>query len=493
MRSEVKQITLDAPISKISIRQKMGRWLAPIVLFLLDYIALVCALNGATLIRENIFVQHYPYLSPYDVPESYLYFLIPMTYLVLLIYEKLYTKRLPFWKNVELLFKVSTYASILTIGLLFFSHSVQEVSRIFMLFTWILTFFFLTISRYLSKSLLLRLGLWQKPVIIIGAGKTAEILAKTFEEEPGMGYKIIGFIEDHAQGRPVLKKYPLIGNFNNIEDTIQLSRVQDVMLATPGLEREALLNLIQRIQPHVNNLTIIPDLFGVPLTNIEVETLFNQKTVLFKIKNNMKRTYNRIFKRLFDYTATIIGATFISPVLIILAILIYLDSPGPVIFAHYRIGLNGKVFPCYKFRSMVNNSQQVLKEYLSHNPEARAEWERDFKLKNDPRVTKIGNFMRKTSLDELPQIFNVIKGQMSLVGPRPIVEGEVPKYGQYIHDYYLVRPGITGYWQISGRNDVDYESRVQMDSWYVRNWSLWQDIVILIKTVRVVLGRKGAY
>ena len=142
---------------------------------------------------------------------------------------------------------------------------------------------------------------------------------------------------------------------------------------------------------------------------------------------------------------------------------------------------------------MVTNSKEYLEEYLANNPKARNEWERDYKLKDDPRVTRIGKFLRKTSLDELPQVLNVIKGEMSLVGPRPIIRDEIVKYGEYINDFYLVPPGITGVWQVSGRSDTTYEERVEMDSWYVRNWSLWLDIIYLYRTIKVVVNKKGAY
>lgn len=137
--------------------------------------------------------------------------------------------------------------------------------------------------------------------------------------------------------------------------------------------------------------------------------------------------------------------------------------------------------------------KEKLAELLENDPVAKAEWERDFKLKNDPRITKSGAFLRKTSLDELPQIFNVLKGEMSLVGPRPVIEEELERYGEYVNDYLMVKPGITGMWQVSGRSDIDYKERVLLDSWYVRNWSVWIDIVMLVKTLKVVLLRKGAY
>jgi len=168
-------------------------------------------------------------------------------------------------------------------------------------------------------------------------------------------------------------------------------------------------------------------------------------------------------------------------------------SGGAPIFGHARIGRYGRTFACFKFRTMVADAEGVLRRLLESDASARAEWERSYKLKDDPRITPIGAFLRRTSLDELPQLWNVLKGDMSLVGPRPIIEAELERYGDQV-DYYLeTRPGITGLWQISGRNDTGYEDRVALDSWYVRNWSLWYDLVILVKTVRVVLGREGAY
>jgi Undecaprenyl-phosphate galactose phosphotransferase WbaP len=189
----------------------------------------------------------------------------------------------------------------------------------------------------------------------------------------------------------------------------------------------------------------------------------------------------------------LVGTICISPILLVIALWIYKDSPGPIIFKHMRVGKGGKLFPCYKFRSMCVDADKKLEALLKNNPDARAEWEKDFKLKDDPRITKSGAFLRKTSLDELPQIFNVLKGEMSLVGPRPIITDEVPRYGKYIEDYYMVRPGITGMWQTSGRSDIDYDERVQMDTWYVRNWNIWFDVVLLWRTFSVVLSKKGAY
>ena len=201
-----------------------------------------------------------------------------------------------------------------------------------------------------------------------------------------------------------------------------------------------------------------------------------------------------VVKTAFDYILTLVGAVFISPLLVYIAYRIKKEDPGPVFFAHTRIGKDGKPFPCYNFRSMVVNSQEMLQKYLAENPAAREEWERDFKLKDDPRVTPIGKFLRSTSLDELPQIFNVLRGEMSLVGPRPVIQEELDKYyGETAKLYCTVKPGITGLWQVSGRSDIGYDERVALDATYIKYRSMWGDIVILWKTIGVVLMKKGAY
>jgi exopolysaccharide production protein ExoY len=181
-----------------------------------------------------------------------------------------------------------------------------------------------------------------------------------------------------------------------------------------------------------------------------------------------------------------------SPLMGIVAFLIWRRDGAPVLFAHYRVGLNGKLFRCMKFRTMLRNSEQVLSELLQADPAARAEWERDQKLSNDPRITPVGHFLRRSSLDELPQLFNVLRGEMSLVGPRPITVAELTRYGRVRWHYLSVRPGITGLWQVSGRNNTTYDERVALDQHYVEKRSMLLDVGILLKTVRVVVGRDGA-
>ena len=194
-----------------------------------------------------------------------------------------------------------------------------------------------------------------------------------------------------------------------------------------------------------------------------------------------------------DFAIAIVGGILLLPLFFYLAVAVKMSSRGPIIYGHKRIGRYGQTFKAWKFRTMFQDSGLVLEHYLEDYPEAREESERDHKLRFDPRITRIGRFLRKTSLDELPQLWNVIQGDMSLVGPRPIVTDEIVKYGHYYGLYTMVKPGITGLWQVSGRNNTTYDERVQLDSYYVRNWSPWLDVVLLLKTIRIVLFAKGAY
>ena len=285
----------------------------------------------------------------------------------------------------------------------------------------------------------------------------------------------------------------IIGRFEDAEDVIRQTGVQHVMVIAPGLSNDAVQDIVYRVQPLVKKVAFIPDMGSLPLATLDTESLIDGHIVSFSFRNNLALWYNRAIKRIFDLVCTSAGLILGWPFLTVIALWIYIDSPGPVIFKHRRVGRNGKEFNCYKFRSMCVDADVKLKELLTRDPQARKEWETEFKLKNDPRITKSGAFLRKTSLDELPQLFNVLKGEMSLVGPRPIIQDEVPKYGPYIKDFYMVRPGITGMWQTSGRSDTTYEERVQMDTWYVRNWNVWFDIVLIWRTIAVVLKHKGAY
>lgn len=461
--------------------------LIPVILFFSDYLAIVLAEYIAVDIRNYFITYSYLKIKPFMM-----YFLIPFFYLCGMFLKQTYINRMQFWKVLEKCFAAIFYGTAAIIVILYFVKEAGNTSRFFVLLTGVFAFCFIIFFRYIIKNVLCRFDIFKIPILIIGGGKTAEVLINGIKDNYGEAYKIIGILEDNGQNKN-LKEYPVLGGFEDVERIIKEKEIRNVVIAAPGLEQNKMISLVNRVQPLVHNLSIVPNLIAIPMSGIEAERFFNEKIMLLRLKNNLASPLNRWLKYSFDFMCTLVGTILISPLLLLIAAGIYFDSPGPVIFKHTRIGKNGKPFGCYKFRTMCMDADKKLAELLDRDAAAKEEWERDFKLKDDPRVTKIGKILRKTSLDELPQIFNVLKGEMSLVGPRPVVEAELEKYGEYLDDYLMVRPGITGMWQVNGRSDTTYEERVHMDSWYVRNWSIWIDIMLLWRTVKSVVKCEGAY
>ena len=471
--------------------QKINKYtniILPFVLICVDYIAIVCA-------EELAFNFRNFYTGNHSLHISWLNFWVvfPLLYLIFLNIEQLYNRRAQFWQIIQKLFITSCYAVTSIIILLYIARIAGSTSRMFIAVFWILSFILLVIFRYIVKKILEKYQLLQIPVLIIGAGKTAELLVQGIKNDAGMGYKIIGLLEDNNVEQGILENYPVLGKFSDAEQVIVKYNINHVFIAAPGLEQGKLTKLIYKVQPLVKSMGVIPNLVGVPMGGIEAESLFNEKLMLLRLKNNLARPINRWIKTIFDYVLTVTGTIAISPILIVIALWIYKDSPGPVIFKHRRIGKNGKEFNCYKFRSMCVDAKEKLEHLLKTDPEAKAEYEKYHKLENDPRVTKCGNFLRKTSIDELPQIFNVLKGEMSLIGPRPYMVSEYQEEKDLLKNIIIAKPGITGYWQVSGRNDVTFKERIAMEDWYVTNWNLWIDLIILYKTFKVVFSKKGAY
>lgn len=462
-----------------------------LLMIAVDYISVICGIVSAYNLR--LLLPFSKSALVLNIDYWYAYIIIPIVFIIVLFLNHGYKIDTAYWEKVKIIFRSITIGIVLSIVLMYGGHILNNVSRLFVILSYMFILLYIILFRYILARTLIKLNVLAIPVLLVGAGKTAELIDIHFSNMPLAMYKIVGFVDDNPKSSVLANKYKCLGRFSDAEVVIKKYNIPNVLVCAPGLESRKLVTLINKLQILVEKVTFVPELFGIPAANIQARGLMNEQTLILEVKNNLAQRRNRLFKRIFDIIATVIGGILILPVIAIVAILIYLDSPGPIVFGHKRVGQGGKEFPCYKFRSMVPNAQEALEIYLKENPEAREEWERDFKLKDDPRVTKIGKFLRKTSLDELPQLWNVLIGDMSLVGPRPIVRAEVEKYGEYINDFYLVPPGITGVWQVSGRSDTTYEERVLMDSWYVHNWSVWIDIVYLVKTVLAVLKAKGAY
>lgn len=408
-----------------------------------------------------------------------------------------HVKRKPYSDEIQQVLKIVLAMGLIDAALLFLGK--QDSSREALLATWLLAPFFVLILRGLVKYVLMKLGGWVRPLVIIGWGDNALQTARAFDEESLMGYHLIAFLI--PEGREHFSHHylnrskqavPCISLGPDPEQTLKALGDPHTVVALEQGGIETYQGMIQQVSRRVTNMQVVPAVRGLPLYGMEVNHFFTHEVLLLTMRNNLARPGLQLIKRCFDISAAVTVILLGSPVLLWIAIKVA-ASGRPIFYGHKRVGQNGKHFLCYKFRTMAVNADVLLKELLERDPQARAEWDRDFKLKNDPRITSIGHFLRKTSLDELPQLWNVLKGEMSLVGPRPVVDAELERYGNQV-DYYLeAKPGVTGLWQVSGRNDVSYDTRVYLDAWYVKNWSLFNDIVILLKTVKVIFKKDGAY
>ncbi|MEM4134577.1 MAG: undecaprenyl-phosphate galactose phosphotransferase WbaP [Candidatus Micrarchaeia archaeon] len=432
---------------------------------------------------------------------NYFINLFPQTtliYILINLYEGIYFSRKLFWEEAKDIVKIVTMWIILLFAYLSITKEIENFSRILIILIWVLSLISFPLFHYFTKMIFLKMKIFQVPVIIIGTDELSLNTAKGLIRQKYLGYNIIGFFSSNLDPHNNLLKidnctYPILGSFENLENFLNKNEIWTGIIAIESIESKELTHIINLVQKYVRRVIVIPNLFGVSLTNTEVLYLFEEGLFLLKITNKLKSSTNRFIKRIFDITISMILLPLLLPIILIIGVLIKLDSPGPIFYIHHRIGKNGKKIPVLKFRSMFINSQEILEKLINENPEIRKEWEENFKLKKDPRITKIGKFLRRTSLDELPQIFNVLIGQMSLVGPRPVLQEELDRYyGEYAEYYYMVPPGITGLWQVSGRSNTSYEFRVWIDTWYVLNWSVWMDIVILFKTIKSVIKMDGA-
>lgn len=403
-----------------------------------------------------------------------------------------YFYRKTFWFELKEILRTLVIFAIFEIAIVAFAK--WYFSRYLWVLTWLLVLIMVPCLRMLSKKLLDKAGLWQRDTLIIGSGKNAIDAWQAINSEKNLGLKISGFINTDPKRELLteLEGIPLLHPQSNwLSDNIdkQIQFIVAVESDQAELRNQWLRKLMIKGFRYVS---VIPTLRGMPLDSTDMSFIFSHEVMIFRVHQNLAKWSSRFVKRSFDILASLTIILLLSPVLLYIRSKVTKDG-GPAIYGHERIGKNGIPFKCLKFRSMAVNSKELLAELLANDPEAKAEWDATFKLKNDPRVTKIGDLLRRTSLDELPQLFNVLKGEMSLVGPRPIIHEELERYHEQVDYYLMSKPGMTGLWQVSGRSDVDYETRVYFDAWYVKNWSMWNDIAILFKTISVVAGKDGAY
>ena len=439
----------------------MKDYTARLIIISIDLLVTIFAITLAFMLRntfenELFSVTHVFPLSTYLT--FYPLYFIP---LLIMLYEGVYSYRFDFWHESKLITKSLLLSLVIILAYLALSKSIQNYSRSVIVLSFLLMAILIPLAKNITKKALFRLKVWQKNAVVFGKDN--------FFEEEVFGNYYLGYVKSSS------------------------SEAETVFIHSAQRDVKELQRSIKNEIARSHEVIFVPLVTNYDLTLTEIYELSNTRTNLIVLKNRLKSNYRLLFKKISDTLLFILAFPLLLPLLTFIAYKIRRSDPhGSILFKQERMGKDEKTFVCYKFRTMAEDGDALLRTYLQINPEEVENYAKYHKYENDPRITTIGHFLRRTSLDELPQIFNVLKGQMSFIGPRPYMLNEKEKIGEDLSTVLTVRPGITGLWQISGRNDVDFFERVELDTWYIQNWNLWMDLVILMKTVKTVLLRKGA-
>ena len=387
----------------------------------------------------------------------------------------------------------SVFATLAVLAVVAIGFKVGEaLSRVLLACAFLGLLFLAPVVQHLVRMGMKKAGLWGKPVIILSYKETGARFQELLTQQWGIGYLPVALLDRDLLAAG--KSYHKHSCDETLAEAAYLGRglgVDTIIFNLPYTRREQLAHMVSVASENFRNVLIVPDLNGV--TNSAVTPRDFVGTLALEIKHNLLSPWSQRLKLTLDLLGTVIGGVLISPLVLVIAILIKLDSPGPAFYGHQRVGAAGKHFRCWKFRTMHVNAEHLLEKYLQGSPVLQAEWEQNQKLRDDPRVTRIGRILRQTSLDELPQLWDVLMGQMSLVGPRPPLPAEVDFYEEHHYTRFDVKPGITGPWQVNGRNLItDFEEVIRLETDYIREWTIWKDLGILLKTVPAVLYMRGA-
>jgi len=391
------------------------------------------------------------------------YFWIYFILFLFLFYEKIYTQRFDFWRETKQIYKAVFYTFFTIFTLLSLIQFTEYYSREYLISLFVLLFLTFPFFKRVIKYILFSFDIFKEQVKIVAKGKDKKVLFTEFRKNWYLGYK------------PALKDYDLL------------------IVNSKNFTTDELTLILNTYSSKVKQIYMIPYLDKFDFSNTQTIDFFNIRISAFKFQNKLLDYKNVLIKELVEKVLTVMIFPFILLIHLVIYTLIKKDSSGKVLFKQKRIGKQGKLFSCYKYRTMYEDNEKMLQEYLEKNPLEVEYYEKYHKYKNDPRVTPIGKILRKTSLDELPQFFNILRGDMNLIGPRPYMINEKSKIeSRHLELILSVKPGITGFWQVSGRNNLSFFERNQLDSWYIQNWSLWIDFVIFLKTIKVVLSKVGA-
>ncbi|MBN1374357.1 exopolysaccharide biosynthesis polyprenyl glycosylphosphotransferase [Candidatus Dojkabacteria bacterium] len=432
------------------------------------------------------------------------YWIFPLLFVAVFMIHDLYTRRKPFWYEAEMYVRSIVIAGVISFSVVGFMRVPYDISRIVVLFQVGLAIFIFPIIRFLVKVVLYRLGIWGQTAVVLTDCELSDTDLDGITADYYLGYHIIGIISDTPSKS---SKYTNIGSQKDLVKTLKPGNVQTIICLVKRGDKGSINALINEAYRYVDKVLWVPYNGDLSLMGSSAFHLFNERLFVLEMPNTLKSFENRIVKTVFDTFVGLIALVIGLPVIIFISLLIIIIDGNKPFFMMTRYGKGGKEFKPFKFQTMQRRvsedkeyEQKVLANYFAKNPKAKRDWEVFKKIRDDddPRVTKLGKLLRKTSLDEIPQIFNVMLGQMSLVGPRPYLPREREDIGDYFNVILSVKPGMTGLWQVSGRNDVGFVKRLELDAWYIRNWSVWLDVVIFFKTAGVVIDmifgkRTGAY
>jgi exopolysaccharide biosynthesis polyprenyl glycosylphosphotransferase len=435
------------------------------------------------------FFQHD--VPPFDFYQSLVLLLIPIWLGVFAVFGLYDFKNLfSGLREYTRTFNACTLGTMLIIFFTFFDPGFV-IARGWVILSWLLVSFTVTLGRFVLRRIVQSLrmkGRFLTMVLIVGANEEGQAIAQQLQSNPKAGIWVVGFADDKSRPADELPaNIPVLGSVDSVSTLTTQYGVQEIIVASTALPREKLLNLFQTFNAIDIPIRMSSGLYEMLTTGVEVQDVGN--VPLLSINKFRLAGIDVVLKRMLDFAVAAIGLIATLPLMVVVAIAIKLDSPGPVFHLRKVVGAGGKAFKAFKFRTMYVDAD----ERLARDPELRREFEENFKLKNDPRITRVGRFLRPFSLDELPQLFNILLGQMSLVGPRMITEPEGVRYGKWRMNLSTVKPGLTGLWQVSGRSDITYEDRVKLDMHYIRNYSIWLDFQLLWQTIPAVLKKQGAY
>lgn len=367
-----------------------------------------------------------------------------------------------------------------------------SVARGWVGLAWAFSFLVVGLERFLMRRVgyaLRRGGHLTRSALILGASAEGVLLGEQFLAWPTSGLRVVGYVDERLPLQSAIcPGLPVLGRFADLDELMKRYAVTELVLTTSALTREQILELFKRFGTASDvRLRMSSGLFDLLTTGLEVKEM--GYVPLISVNRVRLQPAEAAFKRFCDIVLALLALTLGSPIFLAIALVVRFTSPGPVLYRRRVMGLNGTQFDAFKFRTMYVNGDEMLR----NNPAAMEELATTHKIKNDPRITRVGCWLRKFSLDELPQFINILIGQMSLVGPRMISPPELEKYGQWGMNLLTVRPGLTGLWQVSGRSDVSYEERVRLDMLYIRNYNIWLDVQIVLRTIPVLLFGRGAY